>query len=164
MLPLLGGPFDPSKVVLCSVSRSALVQVGGATYSVPSPWKGLKATAYIGADQVRIVCRGESITHERQGFGGKIVRYRHYLSELARKPQAVRQVAAELLFELGEPFGKLWRVLVDTHGPGEAARIFARVLAAICEHGEQQVSLAIAAALAKDRVCLLYTSDAADEN
>jgi hypothetical protein len=47
------------------------------------------------------VCRGEAATHPRQRFGGKRIRYQHYLSELARKPQA----APELVAELGEPYG-----------------------------------------------------------
>ncbi len=155
MLPLLSGSFDPAKIVSCSVSQSALVRAGGARYSVPSHWKSLDALAYVGADQVRIVCRGHSVTHERQASGRKLVRYRHYLPELARKPQALRQVAAELLAELGEPFGEFWRLLVDTHGPREAARIFARVLEAICDHGEHRVGAAVAAALASGRTDLL---------
>ena len=95
------------------------------------------------------------MTHERQAFGRKVVRYRHYLPELARKPQAVRQVAAELLAELGEPFGRLWRLLVDVHGPREAARVFARVLAVVVDHGRDRVAVAIEQALAADRLDLL---------
>ncbi|MCK6555612.1 hypothetical protein L6Q96_13690 [Candidatus Binatia bacterium] len=60
--------------------------------------------------------QGRSIA-ERKRFGEKRIRYRHYLPELAQKPQAVRQVAAELLSELGEPYGALCRLLVDSHGP-----------------------------------------------
>jgi hypothetical protein len=137
------------------VSRSALVKVGGTTYSVPSHWKGLTVTAYVGADTVRIVCRDETESYERQGFGRKVVRYKHYLSELARKPQAVRQVAAELLSELGEPYGGLWRLLVDVHGPREAARVFARVLAAVVDHGRDRVAEAISSALLSNRTDLL---------
>ena len=104
---------------------------------------------------MRITCRGESALHPRQRFGGQRIRYRHYLPELARKPQAVRQVAAELLAELGEPFGAFWRLLVDAHGPREAARSFARVLGAIVAHGEAPVAHALAQALAADRTDLL---------
>jgi transposase len=155
MLPLLSAGFDPAKVVLCEISRSALVRVNGATYSVPMQWHTLQATAYVGAASVRIVCRGESVVYERQGFGRKVVRYTHYLPELARKPQAVRQVAAELLAELGEPYGALWRLLVDVHGPADAARVFAKVLGAIVEHGRDRVAEAIASALASNRTDLL---------
>jgi hypothetical protein len=68
-----------------------------------------------------------------------VTRYRHYLPELSRKPQALRQVAPELIEELGEPFGEFWRLLVDRHGPADAARVLARVLEAICDRGEPVV-------------------------
>jgi len=159
MLPLPGAAFEPRKVVPCSVSRRALVKVEGANYSVPCHWKALEATAYVGPRDVRVVCRGEVVEYERQRFGGKLVRYRHYLPELATKPQAVRQIAAELLGELGEPYGELWRLLVDTHGPREAARVFARVLGAVIEHGEERVAAAIRTALSADRTDLLALAE-----
>jgi transposase len=155
LLPLPATAYEPRKVVPCSVSRRAVVRVDGAVYSVPCHWKLLEATAYVGAADVRLVCRDETLVVERERFGGKRIRYRHYLPELARKPQAVRQVAAELLAELGEPFGALWRLLVDAHGPKEAGRTFARVLGIIIEHGEAAVGRAITAALAANRTDLL---------
>lgn len=139
MLPLPGARFLARKVVTVTASRSARVRVEGAHYSVPSMWAGLEVTAYVGPGDVEIVCRGEKETYERQGFGRTVTRYRHYLPELSRKPQALRQVAPELLEELGEPFGEFWRLLVDRHGPGDAARVFARVLEAVCERGEPVV-------------------------
>jgi len=147
--------YEPRKVVLCSVSRRAMICLDGAVYSVPCHWKLLDATAYVGPEDVRLVCAGETVVVERQRFGGKRIRYRHYVPELARKPQAVRQVATELLAELGEPFGQLWRLLVDAHGPKEAARTFARVLGVVAEHGEGAVAGAITAALAANRTDLL---------
>jgi transposase len=147
MLRLPQTAFDARKVVPCSVSRRSLVRVEGATYSVPSWWQGLEATAYVGPEAVEIVCRGERETHDRQRFGGQAVRYRHYLGELSRKPQALRQVAPELLAELGEPFAGLWRLLVDRHGPADAARVFARILEAIGAHGEAAVAQAVATSL-----------------
>jgi transposase len=155
LLPVRAPAFEPRKLVPCSVSSSAKVRVDGATYSVPSRWARLEATAYLGPTDVRITCRGESTLHPRQRFGGQRIHYRHYLPELARKPQAVRQVAAELLAELGEPFGACWRLLVDAHGPREAARSFARVLGAIVAHGEAPVAGALAQALAAARTDLL---------
>lgn len=147
MRELPARPFDARKVVPCSVSRRALVRLEGATYSVPAPWHSLGATAHIGPETVEIVCRGECVQHARQRFGGRAVRYRHYLPELAVKPQAVRQVAPELLEELGEPFATLWRRLVDCHGPLAAARVFARLLEAIGAHGEAAMARAVARAL-----------------
>ncbi len=144
-------PFDARRVVPCEVSRRSLVKVEGSVYSVPSEWKGLAATAYVAPEEVWIVCRGEDTTHARTRFGGKSIRYRHYVPELARKPQALRQVMPELLEELPPPFGALWRLLVDQHGPRDAARVFARVIEAIGDHGEQTVADAIQHSLAAGR-------------
>jgi len=160
MLPLAAARFEARKVMLCSVSRSAKVKINGASYSVPCRWKGLEATAYVGAADIRIVCRGETTECPRQPFGGQHVRYRHYLSELATKPQALRQVAAEVLSEIGEPYGAFWRLLVDTHGPREASRVFAKVIGAVVEHGEERVATAIQSALEADRTDLLALGDA----
>ena len=139
MLVLPAARFQARKVVPVTASRSAQVRVEGAYYSVPSTWAGLAVTAYVGPEEVEIVSRGQRTTHGRQRFGAKATVYRHYLPELSRKPQALRQVAAELLGELGEPFGEFWRLLVDRHGPADAARVLARVLEAVCERGETVV-------------------------
>ena len=57
----------------------------------------------IGATTVTIVGRdGTRILHPRKRFGQRSIDYRHYLSELARKPQAVRQVLPDLLRDLGD--------------------------------------------------------------
>ena len=159
LLPLRAPAFEPRKLVPCSVSTSAKVRLAGAVYSVPSRWALLEASAYVGPTDIRISCRGESVMHPRQPFGGTRIRYRHYLPELARKPQALRQVAAELLGELGEPFGRCWRLLVDAHGPREAARSFARVLGAVVAHGERVVAQALTQALAADRTDLLALAE-----
>lgn len=155
MLPLPAVPFDPSRVVPVTIRSTALAQIEGAWYSVPSDWKRLEATAYVGPAEVRIICRGAIVTHARQPFGGRSIRYRHYLTELARKPQAVRQVAPELMAELEEPFGRLWDLLVESHGPREGARVLSRVLGAIVDHGEDPVRRAVASALAANRLDLL---------
>jgi hypothetical protein len=51
-----------------------------------------------GATTVTIVGRdGTRILHPRKRFGERSIDYQHYLSELARKPQAMRQVLPDLL-------------------------------------------------------------------
>jgi len=143
MRPLPPVPFLVARVVPVSVSSTSVVKVEGAWYSVPSGWARLDATAYVGVEEVRITCRGEEEVHPRQRFGGKQIRYRHYLPELARKPQAVRQVAPELVAELGEPYGRLWQLLQDTYGPLDGARVLARVLGAVNQHGAAVVGQAL---------------------
>ena len=49
--------------------------------------------ASVGVAEVTLSLGTERVSHPRQGFGGRRVSYRHYLGELSRKPQALRQVA-----------------------------------------------------------------------
>ena len=155
LLPLPERPFEARKTVLVSVSSKSTVQIGAATYSVPSGWARLEATAYVGVEDIRLVCRGETEVVPRQRRGGKRISYRHYLPELARKPQAVRQVALELVAELGEPYGRLWSLLVGRYGSKEAARVLSRVLGAVVDHGSPMVAEALEAALVVGRCDLL---------
>jgi transposase len=155
LLALPATPFTVSRMEPVEVSSQSLVKVEGSWYSVPSRWARLDATAYVGVDQIRITCLGESVSHPRARPGGKKLRYRHYLTELARKPKAVRQVAPELVAELGEPWGTVWQLLGTAHGEREAARVLARLLGAVSAHGEEQVRRALAAAINERRVDLL---------
>jgi transposase len=151
MLPL---PSMPARSARCipgtSVSSRSLVKIDGAVYSVWSTWARSDVTVYAGVDEVTIVAAGDArvVVHPRQSFGRRSVDYRHYIRELAHKPQALRQVADELIAALDEPYAGAWRLLVDQHGPKQAARVFAQVLRAIEDRGEQEVALEITAALA----------------
>jgi len=151
MLPLPSSAFRSARCVpASSVSSRSLVKVDGAVYSVWSTWARRDVTVYAGVDEVTILASGDArvVVHPRQPFGGRSVDYRHYLRELAHKPQALRQVADELIAALAEPFASAWRLLVDQHGPKQAARLFAQVLRAIEDRGEREVASDVAAALA----------------
>ncbi|MCA1837381.1 MAG: hypothetical protein LC674_00915, partial [Actinobacteria bacterium] len=156
--PLPERAFEARKVELVSVSRRSTVRIEGATYSVPSQWASLRATAYIGVEEVCIFCCGQSETYPKERKGGQKIRYRHYLSELACKPQAVRQVAPELIQELGEPYGRLWQMLVKRYGAKEASKVLARILGALVDHGEGAVADALGVALSNGRCDLLSLS------
>ena len=149
MLPLPEVSFRAAAMRPATVTRRSLVSVAGALYSVWSTWAGLDVTAYVGVDEVELVGPGGArVVHPRQPFGGRSVDYRHYVRELARKPQALRQVADELIAALGEPYASAWRRLVDEHGPKQAARVFAQVLRALEDLGERDVATRVRAALA----------------
>ena len=141
--PLPEVAFEARRLQPVSVSRSALVRVEGAWYSVPERWAGLSVTAWLGVEEVTLSLGAERVSHPRQRFGGRRVSYRHYLGELSRKPQALRQVAPELLAELGEPYGRLWAPLEGERGGHEAARALARLLRAPAKHGEERVRVAL---------------------
>jgi len=133
-----------------SVSSRSLVKAEGAHYSVWSTWARRDVTVYVGVDEVTLVFAGDAriVVHPRRRFGGRSVDYRHYIRELAHKPQALRQVADELIAALGDPFDAAWRLLIDQHGPKQAARVFAQVLQAIEQRGERDVAREVSAALA----------------
>lgn len=154
-LPLPAYRFDARKTHTPSVSQRSLLCVEGAYYSVPCEWAGLDVTAHVGVDDVEIVGRNGTVRHPRKRFGERSVDYRHYVRELARKPQAVRQVAAELVRDLGPVFGNAWRSLVDAHGPKQAARIFSKVLGHIETRGIDAVAVTLQAALKNSEPLLL---------
>jgi hypothetical protein len=148
-------PFDVRRLIIAPVTNKATVQIEGATYSVPSAWARLEAAAYVGVEDILLTCRGEEVLYSKRKPGTQHVEYRHYLPELARKPQAVRQVAPQLIQELGQPFDKLWDMLVQTYGGKEAGRVLARILGVIVEHGQEAVGEAIKKALLDGRLDLL---------
>ena len=140
--------FVAEATTIGTVSPRALVRLGGAVYSVPCRWAGLDLIARIGPTTVTIVGRdGTGIVHARKRFGERSIDYRHYLPELARKPQAVRQVLPDLLRDLGAPFPAVWDQLLTVHSPREAARLFAKVLGQLDTHGPAIVVPALEAAL-----------------
>jgi len=142
-------PFVAEATTVVSVSPRALVRLAGAMYSVPCRWAGLDLVARVGATTVTIVGRdGTRIPHPRKRFGERSIDYRHYLPELAKKPQAVRQVLPELLRDLGDPFPAVWARFQGAHPDREAARLLARVLGQIEIHGLAHVATTLAAALA----------------
>ena len=145
--PLPERPFEARRLDVVGVRRQGLIRIDGAQYSVPSRWAQLEVEAWVGVEDIRVACRGETVLLERQGRKGRCIRYRHYLEEPAKKLQAVRQVAPELVAELGEPYGRLWRLLSETHGSSKAARLLASVLAAAVRQGEEVVTRALETAL-----------------
>lgn len=145
-------PFEARRVMAVSVNRKALVNLDAAVYSVPSTWAGLTAIAHVGVEDIRFSLGDASVTQEVRPKGKRGVRYLHYLPELARKPQAVRQVAPELIAELGAPFPDFWSRLCDQYGEREAARVLARLLGALSRHGREHVVNALEALLGDGKI------------
>ncbi len=154
-------PFASEATTLATVTPRALVRLEGAVYSVWTRWAGLDLVIRIGASTVTIVGRdGTHVQHPRKRFGERSIDYRHYLTELARKPQAVRQVLPDLLRDLGAPFPAIWDHLQVAHGPREAARLFAKVLGQLEIQGAAVVVPALTAALATGTPLLLALTPA----
>ena len=149
-------PFVAEATTVVTVSPRALVRLEGAVYSVPCRWAGLDLIARIGATTVTIIGRDSTaIRHPRKRFGQRSIDYRHYLPELAKKPQAVRQVLPELLRDLGDPFPAVWAHFHAAHPEREAARLFAKVLGQVEAHGLTHVITTVASALTTGTPILL---------
>jgi hypothetical protein len=154
-LPLPARSFDARRTHALGVTQRALVCIEGAVYSVPCEWAGLDVTAHVGADHVDIAGPSGIVHHARKRFGERAIDYRHYVRELAKKPQAVRQVASELIRDLGPAYADAWRALVDAHGPKQAARVFAKVLGHVETRGIEVVAQTLAKALTHNEPLLL---------
>ena len=149
------GAFDPRIPKTITVRKDSTIRVEAALYSVPSQWARRSVHVLIGIDELEISCGTDRIQIPRIARGGKRIEYRHYLPELAKKPQAIRQLAPELVAELGAPYDHLWDWLSESHGPAEAARVLSRVLRAVLDHGEKSVGKALSGALEEGRLDLL---------
>jgi len=149
-------PFLVCNARIVWTGRQSLVRLEGAVYSVPSAWARLDITARLYPDKVEFIYNSEVVSHERKRAGERSIDYRHYLRELSRKPQALRQVAPQLLMTLGEPFKAGYEKLVRLHGPREAPRLFGEILRLIESLGWETVSRRLTEALQKDRP-LLFT-------
>jgi hypothetical protein len=149
-------PFHAAATTVATASPRGLVRLDGAWYSVPSRWARLDLVVHVGPATVTIVGPdGASIDHPRKRFGERAIDYRHYLPELARKPQALRQVLPDLLRDLGAPFPLVWARLEEAYGPRDAARRLAKLLGAIEAHGAPSVMPAVLRALATDTPLVL---------
>ena len=149
-------PFLAEATTFVTVSPRALVRLEGAVYSVPCRWAGLDLVARVGATTITIVGPDQTLVrHPRKRFGQRSIDYRHYVPELAKKPQAVRQVLPELLRDLGDPFPAVWAHFHAAHPEREAARLFAKVLGQVDTQGLARVAAASAAALATGTSILL---------
>ena len=153
-------PFDARRTEAVGVDRKGLVIIDAAKYSVPSTWSGLTVTAHVGVEDIRFSLGETSVTRQVIPKGKRDVQYLHYLPELAKKPQAVRQVAPELLAELGHPFPEFWDKLCEQYGEREAARVFARLLGSVSRHGREHLVTALEVLLGESKIKALPTPTA----
>lgn len=136
--------FETRTLQTVRISQSATTRIKNVSYSVPSRWAGLRIDALIGGSEMEFRGPDGVVTHQRGRPGESCIDYRHYLRELARKPQALRQVAAVLAGQMGEPFVRVWNELQQRYPGLDGARRFSRILTAIEEHGLDTIRREIA--------------------
>jgi transposase len=118
-LRTLPPPFDGRHVRAVKLRHHATTPIAGGIYSVPSRWCGHTIDVFVGIDTVTLALGDETVSHPRVAFGGRSIDYRHLLLPLSRKPQALRQVAGELVAQFGDPWPALWDALRSLHSPDE---------------------------------------------
>ena len=118
-------------------------------------WQGLTVKSRCYAEKVVLQQREEQVEHRRVESGQKSIWYPHYLRELARKPNALAQVASALMPQLGDPFPAFWNLLYKGKGRLEAARSFKAVLNVILESGVEAARRSVGLALQKGTTNLL---------
>jgi len=129
-------PFDGRHVRAVKLRHHATTAIAGGIYSVPSRWCGQTIDLFVGIDTVTLALGDETVSHRRVAFGGRSIDYRHLLLPLSRKPQALRQVATELVAQFGDPWPALWDALRSLHSPDEIEA--ARRLAPWLERADRQ--------------------------
>lgn len=141
--PNPGNHFEYRKLVPVEVNSKSTFQFDKVTYSVPESWARLSGKILVGPFDLKFVCQQGEITLDRGLPGQKKIDYLHYLPQLARKPQAVRQVAPELFDGLGEPYRQIWELLKEAHGTLPAARVMAKFVAVIASGKQVELTQAI---------------------
>ena len=73
---LPAGACDARRTPCLLVQHRAIVQMEGATYSVPSMWVGRTSTAAIGVEEMCLCWQGETHGYATQPRGAQVITYR----------------------------------------------------------------------------------------
>ncbi|MYB77478.1 MAG: IS21 family transposase [Chloroflexi bacterium] len=119
--PLPAVALEPRRIQPVSVNRSTMVRLKGTCaldalsrwVLGPERWGSLRMSAWVGVSEVSFQRGAEQVSHPRQRFGTRRVRYCHFLGQRSRKRQALRKVAPELIDKQDGPLcpalGRCWR-------------------------------------------------------
>jgi transposase len=146
--------FDATETTVVRVDAKALVCVRQNRYSVPVALAGMRVSASVGANEIRVEHGGQVVArHERLHGKYRIAaKLDHYLELLTRKPGGLeRSLALAQERERGawpQSFDTLWRALQERYGASQAAGQMVDVLLLVREHGPARVELAVGGALA----------------
>lgn len=136
------------------VDQKALVTVRQSRYSVPVSLVGLRVEARIGAREVVVSHRGREVARHERSYErlGVVASLDHYLDLLRAKPGALAgSLALSQERERGAwppMLDELWGKIAGRYGPSEAARHMVEVLLLAREVGPEQMTSAVAGALA----------------
>ena len=134
--PLPVARFADYEPLVARVKTTGMIQVRQVTYSVPSRLIGQQLTVHVRHDRLELYRLGRCVEtlprlHPRKGAKGVETRridFRHVIESLRRKPRALLRARLQDDLLPGESWRDLWRQLLGTLPPDEAAKVMVDAL------------------------------------
>jgi transposase len=147
--PLPASTFEARRVELAQANSLSLVRFDGNDYSVPTAYAHQAITVVGGLDEVRLVCRDETVAcHRRRWRKGQVAFDPvHYLALLERKPGAFDFARPLAEWDLPGEFAVLRRRFEDEWG-GRGTREYVKVLRLLERASLGDLAAAVSRALA----------------
>jgi hypothetical protein len=133
--PLPVERFADYEPVVARVRSTSTIELRSVTYSVPSRLIGQQLTVHLHHDRLDLFLRSQYVEtlprlHRRAGESGPLRRidFRHVIESLRRKPRALLRAQLQSDLLPGENWRQLWRQLLATLPPDEAAKVMVDTL------------------------------------
>jgi len=132
--PLPVERFADYEPVLARVRGTSTIEVRSVTYSVPSRLIGQQLTVHLRHDRLDLFLRSqfvETLPRLHPQKGQKALRridFRHVIESLRRKPRALLRAQLQDDILPGENWRQLWRKLLASLAPDEAAKVMVDAL------------------------------------
>ncbi len=132
--PLPVERFADYEPVVARVRSTSTIEMRSVTYSVPSRLIGQQLTVHLRHDRLDLFLRSqfvETLPRLYAQKGQKALRridFRHVIESLRRKPRALLRAQLQADILPGEHWRQLWRKLLATLSPDEAAKVMVDAL------------------------------------
>jgi hypothetical protein len=133
--PLPVERFADYEPLVVRVRSTSTIEVRSVTYSVPSRLIGQQLTVHLRHDRLDLFLRSQFVEtlprlHRRAGVSGpwRRIDFRHVIESLRRKPRALLRAQLQNDLLPTERWRQLWRQLLATLPPDEAAKVMVDAL------------------------------------
>ena len=133
--PLPVERFADYEPLVVRVRSTSTIEVRSVTYSVPSRLIGQQLTVHLRHDRLDLFLRSQFVEtlprlHRRAGVSGpwRRIDFRHVIESLRRKPRALLRAQLQNDLLPSERWRQLWRQLLATLPPDEAAKVMVDAL------------------------------------
>jgi len=133
--PLPVERFADYEPLVVRVRSTSTIEVRSVTYSVPSRLIGQQLTVHLRHDRLDLFLRSQFVEtlprlHRRAGVSGpwRRIDFRHVIESLRRKPRALLRAQLQNDLLPTERWRQLWRQLLATMSPDEAAKVMVDAL------------------------------------